>query len=239
MSSLVSTASNWINDDIPNNKRVSTMRKTVKHRPVKSMVHDDDNKYVMNASSSMTQSQPLDLTEIQDESAARKSRVNSILDTITSVNVGENTKMGEFNPISPPQMNVNKDNDTIDMERIYIPPSTYVDASNDHKDVNMKYGMNEGSNAQYSNYNKIYEPPQHNNNNTKPYYANMGGGDSRVNGSADTKLMEKVNYMLHLLEENQHEKTDNITEEFILYTFLGVFIIFTIDAFARTGKYTR
>ena len=41
------------------------------------------------------------------------------------------------------------------------------------------------------------------------------------------------------VEEQQNEKTNNITEEFILYTFLGVFIIFVVDSFARSGKYTR
>ena len=45
--------------------------------------------------------------------------------------------------------------------------------------------------------------------------------------------------MIHLLEEQQHEKTENITEEFLLYTFLGVFVIFVVDSFARAGKYTR
>ena len=55
----------------------------------------------------------------------------------------------------------------------------------------------------------------------------------------DNKVMEKINYMIHLLEEQQNEKTNNLTEEFILYTFLGVFIIFVVDSFARSGKYTR
>jgi hypothetical protein len=51
--------------------------------------------------------------------------------------------------------------------------------------------------------------------------------------------MEKINYMIHLLEEQQMEKTANITEEFILYIFLGVFVIFTVDSFTRVGKYVR
>jgi F0F1-type ATP synthase assembly protein I len=55
----------------------------------------------------------------------------------------------------------------------------------------------------------------------------------------DSKLMEKINYMIHMLEAQQTEKTSNITEEFILYTFLGVFIIYVVDSFARAGKYTR
>jgi hypothetical protein len=49
-------------------------------------------------------------------------------------------------------------------------------------------------------------------------------------------LMEKVNYIIHMLEEQQHEKTNNVTEELILYTFLGVFVIFVCDTFARTGR---
>jgi len=51
--------------------------------------------------------------------------------------------------------------------------------------------------------------------------------------------MEKINYMIHLLEQQQHEKTDNITEEFLLYTFLGVFVVYVLDSFARSGKYIR
>ena len=45
--------------------------------------------------------------------------------------------------------------------------------------------------------------------------------------------------MIHLLEENKDEKTSNVTEELVLYMFLGVFVIFVVDSFARAGKYTR
>ena len=58
-------------------------------------------------------------------------------------------------------------------------------------------------------------------------------------GIGDDRLMEKINYMIHMLEEQQMEKTSNITEEFILYTFLGIFVIFTVDSFTRAGKYVR
>ena len=43
----------------------------------------------------------------------------------------------------------------------------------------------------------------------------------------------------HLLEEQKDEKTGHVMEEIILYSFLGVFIIFIVDSFARAGKYTR
>jgi hypothetical protein len=68
-----------------------------------------------------------------------------------------------------------------------------------------------------------------------PYYSKMGIG-SQLD---DSRLMEKINYMIHLLEQQQHEKTDNITEEFLLYTFLGVFVVYVLDSFARSGKYIR
>jgi hypothetical protein len=45
--------------------------------------------------------------------------------------------------------------------------------------------------------------------------------------------------MIYLLEEQQNEKTGHVTEEVILYSFLGVFIIFVLDSFARAGKYIR
>ena len=51
--------------------------------------------------------------------------------------------------------------------------------------------------------------------------------------------MKKINYMINLLEEQQDEKTNNVTEEVVLYSFLGIFIIFVVDSFARVGKYVR
>ena len=45
--------------------------------------------------------------------------------------------------------------------------------------------------------------------------------------------------MIHLLEENKDQKTQNVTEELVLYMFLGVFIIFVVDSFARSTKYVR
>lgn len=68
----------------------------------------------------------------------------------------------------------------------------------------------------------------------KPYYAT----GKTANTSGDP-VMQKLNHITHILEELQMEKTSNITEELILYTFLGVFVIFVVDSFARVGKYHR
>ena len=53
------------------------------------------------------------------------------------------------------------------------------------------------------------------------------------------ELLEKMNHIIYMLEEQQDEKTGNVTEELILYCFLGVFVIFVVDSFARAGKYVR
>ena len=71
-----------------------------------------------------------------------------------------------------------------------------------------------------------------------PYYTQLQGSQEEVHTNKDV-LMTKLNYMIHLLEEQQDEKTDNVTEELVLYLFLGVFVIFVVDSFARVGKYKR
>ena len=57
--------------------------------------------------------------------------------------------------------------------------------------------------------------------------------------SRESQLLEKLNYMIYLLEEQKDEKTGQVTEEVILYVFLGVFVLFVLDSFFKTGKYSR
>tara|TARA_A100001015_G_scaffold316661_1_gene431601 strand:+ start:2513 stop:3079 length:567 start_codon:yes stop_codon:yes gene_type:complete len=70
-----------------------------------------------------------------------------------------------------------------------------------------------------------------------PYYK-QASNNANLHGSRD-ELMEKLNYIVQVLEETKDEKTENISEELVLYMFLGVFVIFVVDSFARAGKYTR
>ena len=69
-----------------------------------------------------------------------------------------------------------------------------------------------------------------------PMYTNAANNSS---GSSDSELLEKLNYMIHLLEEERDVKQGNVTEEVVLYCFLGVFVIFVVDSFAKVGKYVR
>ena len=79
-----------------------------------------------------------------------------------------------------------------------------------------------------------------------PYYKGLGQKHyshiptpSIERFESSSQLMEKLNYMIHLLEEQQKEPTQNIMEEFVLYGLLGVFMIYLADSFSRAGKYIR
>ena len=89
-----------------------------------------------------------------------------------------------------------------------------------------EFGSNNLNLDKLSSYNDIYNIKNH-----PQVPANISSGDN--------KMMEKVNYLIHLLEQQQIEKVDNVTEEFVLYVLLGVFVIFTVDSFTRIGKYVR
>ena len=63
--------------------------------------------------------------------------------------------------------------------------------------------------------------------------------NSALSMDSNSELLKKLDNILLLLEEQHEEKTSYITEELILYVFLGIFVIFVLDSFVRVGKYTR
>ena len=62
---------------------------------------------------------------------------------------------------------------------------------------------------------------------------------SDTDGANKDILLQKLDQIISLLESQHDEKTGHVTEELVLYCFLGVFIIFIVDSFARAGKYVR
>ena len=121
-------------------------------------------------------------------------------------------------------------------------PSPNYEGS-DNLDLNnySNYG-NSKTNEEY--YKKVLTDynPANNNTANKPHYAYREQAHNDTNNTAyltQDVLLQKLNYMITLLEDNQDEKTNNVTEEIILYSFLGIFIIFMADTFVRAGKYTR
>ena len=77
--------------------------------------------------------------------------------------------------------------------------------------------------------------------NYQAMYQGIANEAANINAPLDKYdlLMKKLNYMITLLEQQQDEKTGHVAEEVILYSFLGIFIIFIVDSFARVGKYVR
>lgn len=66
-----------------------------------------------------------------------------------------------------------------------------------------------------------------------PYVGDMNGEVPK------DAVLEKMNYMIHLLEDQQDQRTESVNEELILYLFLGIFVIFVTDSFTRVGRYRR
>jgi hypothetical protein len=163
---------------------------------------------------------PSTIEESENQNEKNGARVNKLLDVLASDNVGNG--LANFEPIHQPIVNVRR---KIDME------DDDEEEEDERKRTNLMFSANDANLGKLSNYNQTYAAP--------PIYQSRFSPMAVSGGSSDDRLMEKINYMIHMLEEQQVEKTANITEEFILYTFLGIFVIFTVDSFTRAGKYVR
>jgi hypothetical protein len=102
-----------------------------------------------------------------------------------------------------------------------------------NSDNNITNGLYNNSNVKnvYSNLDDSYT-------NNLDFIKNMPSSNSDLLNN-NNKLLSKLDYIIHLLEEQHNEKTNHITEELILYLFLGIFIIFVLDSFAKASKYVR
>jgi|UniRef100_A0A6C0DYM2 hypothetical protein len=226
-------ASPWTNDENPPRKRQSSIRKTIKIRPAnagnnESDHGDDKSEYMIH-----------NLEDVEQTTENRTNRVNEIIHKLSSVSTdNDGAKLADFTPPPNPAIQMRKE---LPQERGGDPPITnltnplQMPAPSFSKRTVNPYTVNNASNIALGNYQQVYTPKM-----TvvdKPYYASMG--ISNESGGGGNKVVEKLNYMIHLLENMEGEKTANITEEFVLYTFLGVFVIFVVDSFTRTGKYVR
>ena len=127
-------------------------------------------------------------------------------------------------------------------------PQPVQDDSMDLQELGGVYMNDEQVKKYFKNLIPNYEGGKTGSDGNKVYYnqtrfANPNyNANSTINnevGDANQVLVDKLNYMINLLEEQQDEKTNNVTEEVVLYSFLGVFIIFVVDSFARVSKYVR
>jgi hypothetical protein len=220
--SLLLNASEWKNDNVS-----QTTSNALSKSSQKATGKTTENFQELNPASVEYQQNTMD---------KRAQRVNDLLNKLNVENDGD--KLMSFNP--PPKPVVQQKNDetmsSLKPDELMPKHPTQEILPNIPKNRKGLYVPNDlGKNL--SHYGKSYEPSSITFNQNKPYYANMGIGGGQ--GGLDNKLIEKINYMIHLLEEQQDEKTNNVTEEFVLYSLFGVFIIFVLDSFARSGKYVR
>ena len=145
-------------------------------------------------------------------------KVNSVLQSIHNLPENNHDSLGDFNPIPPPT--------SVGVEQTKLRETVEIDSETEETDINYKRFM--------PDYDNIYKKTPQN----LPYYSNTSSSQQTYSSSNDV-LLDKLNYMINLLEQQQDEKTNNVTEEVILYSFLGIFIIFIVDSFVRVGKYVR
>ena len=177
--------------------------------------------------------------EAKNKTIKRRETSNNVEAMIQRLhNSDNNDDMADFNPISPPHSeSVSK---TIEKQTNpqRLETQTYNGLPN--KNSNLQNNSNTSNNSG----NSIYESFEQKGINSaaadyyQQYIPTFYNKMSESTGGSK-ELLDKLNYMIHLLEEQQEEKTGHVTEEIILYSFLGVFLIFIVDSFARAGKYMR
>jgi len=228
--SLASTASVWINDNNNNQtkKRIPSIRRTTAKIRPSNMDDSQDNYSIEEIDASRDYStHTMENTEKVNEE--NTSRVNKLINALTSENSGN--KLADFQPISKPSINSNRQsvNDSNAYNKTNLDDLMPKSLERSRPD----FASNDANLTKLSNYNQTYNG----NISYQPPYSKLGLGNLSI--PLDDKLTEKINYMIHLLEQQQSDKTANITEEFILYTFLGVFVIYVLDSFTRAGRYVR
>lgn len=188
---------------------------------------------------------PFDNNEIKEENMVEKKRIKnnkmlkkkernadnkkkideSMLSQIgkihANIDTTEGSELSDFNPISRPEsQGVNR---TVEREE-------YDNKEVDNEDDEVE---------EYESLDSSY---------AQQYYSKFlpgtiesmeSGNLSTANMPLNENLVEKINYMIHLLEESQEQKTEHVVEEMLLYLGLGVFVIYVLDSFVKIGKYQK
>ena len=141
-----------------------------------------------------------------------------------------------------PMMNMTNQNDIM-FRTLGSAPQPNNEENND-LDLNnySNYGDKKTVEEYYKKMLPGYNPNNQNVQNSNPsnrLYHRMNYDQASNVAPTQDVLLQKINYMITLLEDQQDEKTNNVTEEVVLYSFLGIFIIFIVDSFAKVGKYVR
>lgn len=166
--------------------------------------------------------------KIQQKNPIKNEKVQSAMFQIyNNMDSEDNEYLGDYNPIpsNPESAGVNRtiEREQDDEKENYTNLNGEDDNEENDEPVNIHSDI---SNMYAESYYNQFMPQQ------PPTYQVPKRLDS---DDINTKLA----YLIELLEQEKKEKTDHMTEEIILYGFLGVFVIYVVDSFVRIGKYTR
>jgi hypothetical protein len=161
----------------------------------------------------------------QEEPSYSASKVNSVLNAIHK---STDSPLSDFKPLAPPV------SAGVENTRINNPDSSNTEDDIDLQNLNSTH-MNEQASAQY--YKQFMPAYQQSQSQLPPTQPPQNQHHHHMKDN--TNVIAKLNYMIHLLEEQKDERTNNVTEEVVLYSFLGIFVIFIVDSFVRVGKYVR
>jgi hypothetical protein len=173
-------------------------------------------------------------------------KVNQVLQSINNLHKNpqlpedNDSDLADFTPPPPPvsagvNRTINKESDKPSpmQQQTQNPKPSYSSSFEQNESELNNYTTNYGNEQTVNEYYKKYIPnysSQQQQQTVYPY---------RQEPSKEDMLLEKLNYMIYLLEEQKDEKTGTVMEEVVLYSFLGIFIIYIVDSFTRIGKYTR
>jgi len=155
---------------------------------------------------------------------SQKKLSKNMLEELYQDNDDKSENLGDFNPVQqsaqpPRQQPVQTSMQNTSSPTNWTQDDSPIDSQTAYNTLDSTIGADYYK--QYNqNYNNIYHPSAQSNN-------------------PSMELLKKLDNILHLLEEQREEQTHLITEELILYIFLGVFVIYVLDSFVRAGKYVR
>ena len=147
---------------------------------------------------------------------------NSILPNNTNTKKDSNV-----NTLKSLIQNIHNNTDNNEEGDLYNSLSNYESATQKSFKPNYKIDNNliNSSNTQLA-----YTRESNNNNNNTTNNLNIENKE---------ELLQKLNYIIYTLDKQKDIKSDQKIEELLLYSFLGMFIIYVLDSFTKIGKYKR
>lgn len=178
-------------------------------------------------------------------------KISSVLKSLQEMDDDDATTLGDFTPPSKPiSMGSEKKTESLETRQSI---QSHVYSADGLELNNLKYTYPDETKVDnyYKNYVPNYTnikpnvaPETNHNQDYKPKYMPNTTSPKSMGPYAFPQpdqniLLDKINYMIHLLEDKHDLKTKSTFEEILLYCFLGIFTIFLVDSFSRVGKYVR